>query len=115
MPDSAVTELTECILTFDPHDQRFLFISPAVKNLLGYSAADFYQNPNLLNEITDPADRQDVQLKTSQLQGGSSVLLRYRVNLPGKTAKWVNEKRNLVPGDSAGKNLLVSIITEDNR
>ncbi len=112
MPDTAVTELHECILTFDLHNQKFLFISPAVKNVLGYPAADFYQNPDLLNEITNPADRPEIQLKTQGLHDGSSVQLRYRIKLPGETIKWVNEKRSLVPGASMDEKILISIFSD---
>jgi PAS domain S-box-containing protein len=115
MPDTSVTELHECILTFDLHNQKFLFVSPAVKNVLGYPAADFYQNPNLLIEITDPADLRDIQTKTGGLKDGGSVSLRYKINAAGKTSKWVNEKRSLVPGADADQKLLIMVINEDSR
>lgn len=110
MSDSPLTELNDCPLAFDLDEQKFLFISPYITGLSGYSAADFYQNANLLNEIIDPHYRDSVKTQTGKLAQSGSVELYYRIVTAGGDIKSVHEKRSLIADQHTGHKILLSII-----
>ncbi|MDA8162227.1 MAG: PAS domain S-box protein [Desulfobacteraceae bacterium] len=47
---------SDCIFWQDP-DKRFIYISPACKEISGYEPEEYYKNPGLMSEIVHPDDR----------------------------------------------------------
>jgi PAS domain S-box-containing protein len=110
MSDSPLIELNDCPLAFDLDEQKFLFISPGITGLTGYSAADFYQNTNLLNEIIDPHYRDSVKTQNGKLAQSGSIELYYRIVTAGGDVKSVHEKRSLIADQHTGHKIILSII-----
>jgi PAS domain S-box-containing protein len=112
MPDLFPPELNECALAFDVDGQRFLFISPNITNISGYSAADFYRNTNLLHEIIDPHYQDSVKVHAAKLTESAPIELFYKLITAGGQIKEVHEKRSLFADQHSGHKIVLSIIKD---
>ena len=112
MPDRIHTASNDCVLAFDCDEKKFLFISPDICDILGYSPAHFHQNYNLPYEITHINDRDWVAARSETLAINESISINYRVKTLSGTEKWILEKRSL-SADASGHRVLMSIIKDD--
>jgi len=112
MPDSLHPELNECTLAFDLDKHKFLFISNNVSGVLGYSAADFYHNTNLLYENIDPRYQDSVKTQTGRLVEGAAIELYYKFIAPGGQVKGIYERKSLITDQHSGHKILLSTIRD---
>ena len=105
-------ELNECTLAFDLDDHRFLFISNNVIKVLGYPAADFYNNANLLFENIDHHYQDSVKTQVGKLAEGATIELYYKFITPGGTVKGVYERKSLIVDEKSGHKILLSVIRD---
>lgn len=78
-------------------DNSFEFVSPSCLEVTGYSMGDFYNDPQLMEEIIHPADRHLLEAMETQpdngiCQGGE---LEYRIVTKDGTIRWI--RRNCRP------------------
>lgn len=112
MPDSSQVMPNDCVLAFNKDKNNYLFISPDVKNVLGFSNTDFYQNVNLIYDIIDENDRTWVKDLTDRLCTNESVSLNYRVKTQNGNVKWVNGKKSLVADQHTGDKVLITTVKD---
>lgn len=78
-------------------DQRFEFVSLSCQEVTGYSMAEFYNNPHLMEEMVHPNDRH--LLEAMDTQPGNGVCLggeiEYRIITKGGATRWI--RRNCRP------------------
>jgi len=112
MPESSQAISNDCVLAFDKDKNNYTFITPDIKNVLGFSISDFHQNVDLIYEIIHENDRAWVKELTDKLCDNESVSLNYRVKTQCGRIKWVNGKKSLVTDQQSGSQLLVTTIKD---
>jgi len=78
-------------------DDQFEFVSPSCLEVTGYSMAEFYSNPQLMEEIIHPADRHLLEAMAAQSDNGACLAgeLEYRIITKDGSTRWI--RRNCRP------------------
>lgn len=90
-------------------EQKFEYISPAVFNILGYSAEEIYADPELIFRIVYPDDQQIFQ---SMLNGNEKDTIIIRMHHNDGELIWV-EERNVYLRDVEGRLIAIEGIARD--
>jgi PAS domain S-box-containing protein len=112
MPDNSQAVSNDCVLAFNKDKNNYLFISPDVKSVLGFSITDFHQNVNLIYELIHENDRAWVKELTDKLCDNESLSLNYRVKTQNGDVKWVNGKKSLVVDQHTGDKVLITTVKD---
>lgn len=70
-------------------DGRFLYVSPACQQISGYGAREFYDNPDLMNEIVHPDDKEILEHHCT-VRGNCLEDISYRICCKDKKIKWLH-------------------------
>src|SRR5215211_340573 len=74
------------------------YVSPQVKELLGYSQADFLEDPVLWKKLLHPDDRERVLLENAiTVQSGQAFQVEYRLLTKDRQIVWVRDQAILMP------------------
>jgi two-component system cell cycle sensor histidine kinase/response regulator CckA len=94
--------------------QRFIYVSPAMARIWGFSEETFYQDPQAWLGAVHPEDRTRVQVAFEAWVSGSDarLLQEYRVVRPDGSMRWVEASGTLIH-DQAGKAIRASGIDRD--
>ena len=92
-------------------DGSIEYVNHGFETLTGYPAAELYANPNLLLELTIPADREMVA-RHMRFQGASSASLEFRHLRADGTTGWVNVRLNTIT-DEAGRPMKIVSLAHD--
>jgi PAS domain S-box-containing protein len=95
----------------------FLFISPQVTLLTGYTPKDFYRNPTLWLSLVHADDKKVVLARTTRLEeSGEAIVSEYRLIPKGKAApKWVRDELSLRRDASGAVSAITGIVTDVTR
>ncbi|GAA3971716.1 PAS domain S-box protein [Mucilaginibacter dorajii] len=115
MPNHTYAAVNDCITIFDTDEQKFLFISPAIVNILGITASQLRQDHSLWLALIGSEWREEIGATIKNLQVNESVELSYKIHIPGQTAKNIIDKKSLVIDGLSGNKILQSTITEDRQ
>ena len=73
------------------------YVSPQVKNILGYTQEEFLENPSLWMEILHPEDRERVFSESRRTsETGEPFMMEYRVMAKDQRLVWVRDEAALV-------------------
>ena len=104
--------IDEVFFSRDVVNDRLIQISPACKNMYGYTAMEFMADHELLIRIIDPDHAVDRQQNYQILRAGMTVLAKYRITHKDKGFRWVETK--LVPTlDDKGVLVRLDGVTRD--
>ncbi len=78
------------------------FLSDNIKQLLGYKADDFLQNPDLWINNIHPNDKNLVISGMNDIVAGKIILRKYRFKMKNGHWKWIRDRAKLI-SNSAGK------------
>src|SRR5258706_8223273 len=82
-------------------ESKTVYISPQIKNILGYSQQEWLENPSLWAKLTHPDDLPDVFAKISEyLETGNKGLSEYRMLSKNGRWGWFQDKSVVVKNDS---------------
>ncbi|WP_184548457.1 PAS domain S-box protein [Mucilaginibacter sp. FT3.2] len=112
MPNLTYATTNECITILDTHEQKFLFISPAIADILGITANQLSENNWLWLELIDENVRETVDEQVKSLLVNESVELSYTISISGNKVKYIKDKKSLVIDGFSGHKILTSIIKE---
>ncbi len=104
--------LSDCVWAFDVDAQAYVFISPSVHAVLGYSPKDFQQNKELLTEIIDPRDREEVQLTFSKPGGDGWTEHTYRIVTKSGKGKWISHQKRQITDEKTGHAVSLNVIKD---
>ncbi|PDW03782.1 PAS domain-containing sensor histidine kinase [Candidatus Viridilinea mediisalina] len=91
-------------------DPVFVYVSPAVTAMTGYSPEEFYADPELIMRMTHPSDRGLFQTMLDTNDSSHTTMLRWE----RKDSVFIwTEHRNRVVRDAAGQPLLVEGLARD--
>ena len=93
MLDYILSALDVAVFAYNVDEQKYMFISPGVSKVVGYSGEQFKNTPHLLRDIIHPEDKQRVlaELESIPIPGEKSTT--FRIILPTKEIQWINAKQ----------------------
>ena len=112
MLNDLLAALNDCVWAFDLNTQEYLFISPSIQKVTGYSIKDYQENKDLWNQITDPIDRDSISKKKPKKVSGEWVELTYRINDKCGKTKWVHHKKRTITDEKTSHQILLSVIND---
>jgi PAS domain S-box-containing protein len=111
MPDHIYPSLSDCIIIFDIDEQKYLFISQDIINVLGITAGQLNGNGSLWLDMISVTQRDDIQIAVANLGVNESVELSYLINAPQKVTTQILDRKKLVIDGTTGHKFLVSTIS----
>ena len=112
MLEYLLSALNDAVLAYDMDDKRFLFISPAVYDILGYNADDFSMDHKLLFNAIYPEDKLLVLAQVANIEVPAEVKLNYRILTPTGEIKHVQEKRVYLKHSKSNHNICIHVIRD---
>jgi PAS domain S-box-containing protein len=111
MPNNTYAAINDCIIIFDTDEQKYLFISPAIVNILGITAAQLTGDSSLWLDMISAQQRNDIKAAIANLAVNESVELNYLINTPQNTTKDIIDKKSLLIDGGTNHKVLVSTIS----
>ena len=102
----------DCVLAYDLHELKYLFISPGVYPVLGITAKQLYENNCLWEGLINKQQLACVKYVVKNLSENSSVELSYSISTPQHIIKNISDKKSLIIDEATGHKILLSIIKE---
>ena len=112
MPERHQIASTTCVLAFNRDENKYLFVSPDVSQILGVPPTDLYESTDLFAGLIHDNDRCWVNAQSAALAVDESVVLSYRIKTPDGVEKWVSDKRSLIIDRHTSDRVLLSAITD---
>ncbi|MFA5973697.1 MAG: PAS domain S-box protein [Lentimicrobiaceae bacterium] len=104
--------LNDAIFSFDTIQNKMLVVSAAHETVFGCPPSEFYQNPQLWNELVFPEDKPIVNAGYPFLFAGKDIQHEIRITRPDGQMRWIQAK--MVPTlDVHGKLVRVDGIVSD--
>lgn len=110
--ESILGSLEDIVWSVSVETRNLEYLNPAVENVYGRTAAEFFQNPGLWLEVVHPDDQFRVQHTRQSWFEVGSLDLEYRIIRPNGDIRWLRD-RGRVLVDSAGVPLRLDGITCD--
>jgi PAS domain S-box-containing protein len=109
--------LNDCVLALDVDKGEYLFISPNILQLSGYTINDLNEKKIDWHDLIHDSDRSEMIPVGENLQLDSCAEFNYRIRTAQNRLKWVKERRSLFIDAESGKTILLSILkdTSDRR
>jgi len=111
MPNNTFASTNDCIIIFDTDEQKYLFVSPAIINILGITAAQLSRSSRLWLDIISATQRNDVEIAVANLSVNESVEFNYLINIQQNTTRGIFDKKSLVIDEATSHKVLVSTIS----
>jgi diguanylate cyclase (GGDEF)-like protein/PAS domain S-box-containing protein len=99
---SIFTALPDMLWSVDATSGQIIYLSPAAKEIFGYSADEFLHRPNLRVEAVHPDDRPRMFAAWELLKKGEPFEIEYRIVRPDGALRWVNNRARMIL-DATGK------------
>jgi diguanylate cyclase (GGDEF)-like protein/PAS domain S-box-containing protein len=99
---SIFTALPDMLWSVDATSGQIVYLSPAAKEIFGYSVDEFLHRPNLRLEAVHPDDRTRMFAAWDRLKKGEPFEIEYRIVRPDGTLRWVNNRARMIL-DANGK------------
>ncbi|WP_419788654.1 PAS domain-containing protein [Mucilaginibacter sp. SP1R1] len=103
----------DCVLAYDLHEQKYLFISPGVFAVLGITAKQLYQNNSLWDNLIPQKNLAGIKGVIQNLTPNTPVELSYHINIAQHRVKNITDKKTLIVDEGTGHSVLLSEIKED--
>ena len=99
------------------NNNKYLYISPACKDITGYTVEEFFEDPGLLNDIIYGEDKKLFSTHEREISKRSrqSCNLKFRIVTKEKKIKWIEHKCRAIfdsEGNNTGRRGTNSDITE---
>ncbi len=79
---------------------KYIYISPSVKKLTGYSVAEFIDNPELLDQIIDPLDIASWKRHLKEVYDQTHHPISFRIRHKNGTVRWIRHVCSTVRFDN---------------
>jgi diguanylate cyclase (GGDEF)-like protein/PAS domain S-box-containing protein len=99
---SIFTSLPDMLWSVDATSGQIIYLSPAAKEIFGYSVDEFLHNPGLRLDAVHPDDRPRMFDAWDRLKKGEPFEIEYRVVRPDGSLRWVNNRARMIL-DAKGK------------
>ena len=92
-------------------DMKFLYISPSVEQLYGYTIKEFEENPGLWKEITHPDDKHLIDKAFDDLKSNGFAERESRIIQKNGSIVWIQDKSKLIKNSDGTPILIEGIAT----
>ena len=94
-------------------DGRYKYVSPAAKNIFGYSLKTWYENPFFIRDILHPDFLPYFATQWKNLlKGDIPQTYVYKIIHKDKTERWINQRNILIKNDTGNPLALEGILTD---
>lgn len=111
MLDKLLFALNDIAWAYSPTEKKYVFISPNVKTLLGFSSDEFAADKDNLLKLVVPEDKEILLNATRELQLEDQIELHYRVKVNDKI-KWLFEKRSYFVDWASSAEIILSVVKD---
>lgn len=112
MLNDILAALNDCVWAFDVNTQEYLFVSPSIFTIIGYTPADFQQNNALWDQIVDPRDRDKLLSPDIRPDTADWAEATYRIITKCGKTKWIHQKKRPLTDEQTGHPVILSIIND---
>lgn len=102
----------DCVLAYDTHEQKYLFIGPGIDNILGVTPQELYQNNDAWNNLIEKKHLAGIISLINNLAENNSIELNYQITTPQQIIKNITDKKSLITDEATGHKILLSTIKE---
>ena len=107
-----LSAISDCVWAIDNETGDFLFISPSVETLFGYTVDEFRNEPELRKQLIDLPDK-FIQENTGQTDKNSNWTRPvYRALTKSGEFKWINHQQRIIHDDASGHDITLTVIRE---
>jgi len=93
---SIFTSLPDALWSVGAKTRRYIYVSPAAREVLGVAPDALLHNENLANELVHPKDRPIAAQAWERLEQDGEFDVDYRIVRPGGTVRWINNRARLI-------------------
>ncbi len=112
MLNDLLAALNDCVWAFDVNTQKYLFISPSILTITGYSVKDFQQDIELWNTIIDPRNSVETLAVINKNDTEEWQEFTYRIVAKSGKIKWVHQKKRQLTDEQTGHRVQVGVIED---
>jgi PAS domain S-box-containing protein len=102
----------DCVLAYDTHEQKYLFIGPGIDTVLGITAQELYQNNDAWDYLIPKKHLAGIKSLVNNLAENNSIELNYQITTPQQITKSITDKKSLITDEATGHKILLSTIKE---
>ena len=97
----------------DPSDSTTLYRSPQAESILGYSLAEWAENPGLWEQILHPDDRDRVMAEfRASSHGGKPFKSEYRLLTKAGKVRWLRDHSGLIHDPSGDHEIVQGVVLD---
>jgi len=111
MLDKLLHVLNDCAWAYSLTEKKYVFISPNIQTVIGFSADDLIEDPDTLKKIIVPEDQEMILKAYKVLQLDDTAELYYRVKVNNKI-KWLFEKRSYFVDWASSAEIVLSVVKD---
>jgi len=112
MLNHTTIDAIDCVLAYDIHEQKYLFIGPGIYPILGITAQELYQNSEVWDNLIEKKCLTNLRSLVKNLPENSTVETNYQITTPQKAVKNITDKKSLITDEATGHKILLSTIKE---
>ncbi|SDQ00966.1 PAS domain S-box-containing protein [Mucilaginibacter sp. OK268] len=112
MLNHTTIDAIDCVLAYDIHEQKYLFIGPGIYPILGITAQELYQNSEVWDNLIEKKCLTNLRSLVKNLPENSTVETNYQITTPQKVVKNISDKKSLITDETTGHKILLSTIKE---
>lgn len=112
MLNHTTIDAIDCVLAYDIHEQKYLFIGPGIYPILGITAQELYQNSEVWDNLIEKKCLTNLKYLVKNLPENSTVETNYQITTPQKAVKNITDKKSLITDEATGHKILLSTIKE---
>ncbi len=99
--ESILCSLEDVVWSVSPETNALIYLNPAVEQVYGHPAADFFEDPSLWLDVVHPADQARVQRARQSLLEIKNLDLEYRIVRSTGDIHWLRDRGHVIY-DEAG-------------
>jgi diguanylate cyclase (GGDEF)-like protein/PAS domain S-box-containing protein len=93
---SIFISLPDVLWSLDAHTRRYLYVSPAAKDIFGLDPEELLAHPELQAELVHQNDRAVAAEAWGRVQQDGEFDVDYRIVRPQGTVRWINNRARLI-------------------
>ncbi len=110
--ESILNEMTDVVWSLSLPDLNFLFVTPSVEKLYGFTPKDWEKDVSIWEKVVYPEDKDIIGTIYNKLETKGFFSVKYRVVAVNGEIKWVNNKGKIILNEN-GEPIRIDGITQD--
>ncbi len=111
-PTHLLELISAVIWTATLDGQQLLYVNPAIEQVYGRPATDFYADPGLWLDMVHPADRAVAEQSSRELLAHGHSSATYRIVHPDGTVRWLLDRKYIIAAEAGQPQHLGGMATD---